>query len=64
MDRGAWQAKVHGVAKCQTGPSDGGHTHDLCTAFRAPAGITTMTGCWAAWAANSATLLDCFHDMG
>ena len=64
MDRGAWRAKVHGVAKSQTGPSDRGYTHDLCTAFRAPAGITTMTGCWAAWAADSATLLDCFHDMG
>ena len=27
MDRGAWQARVHGVTKCQTWLSDWAHTH-------------------------------------
>ena len=44
-----------------TGLSDQGRTRDLCTAFRAPAGITSTAGCWAAWAATSAALPDCFH---
>ena len=27
MDRGAWQATVHGVTKSWTGPRDGAHAH-------------------------------------
>ena len=29
MDRGAWQATVHGVTKRQTELSDSAHTHNL-----------------------------------
>ena len=29
MDRGAWPATIHGVAKSQTGPSDWGHTQTV-----------------------------------